>query len=43
MSTYPPILGFVLGLLHVMGKDEYLYGLLEGCITLTGFFRRFLT
>jgi hypothetical protein len=42
MSTYPIILAFVLGLLRVMGKDEHLYGVLKGYITLTGFFRKFL-
>jgi hypothetical protein len=42
MSRFPTILGFVLGLLRVMGKDEHLYGLLEGYITLTGFFYKYL-
>jgi len=42
LSTYPTILGFVLGLLRVMGKDKHLYGLLKGYITLTGFFYKYL-
>jgi hypothetical protein len=40
LSTYPATLGVVLGLLHIMGKDEHLYGLLKGYITLTGFIIR---
>jgi hypothetical protein len=42
MSRSPAILGFVLGLLRLMGKDEHLYGLLKGYITVAVFFRKYL-